>query len=232
VDSLDSPDDEITIDPLPAPHIPIPRAVAVIASRIPRQWPLRNGRRPTWQGWVLAATAAAVIGALTLAGVLWASAPPRWAAALGTGVTVTGPRQVAPGHGSPGAALTGLLAALSSKDPATVCDYIFVGPAARCEVPSGPGSRNWLPYRVSVKIGYVAISGTHALAGFTGKICVPRATHGCMANTSPAAIFSAGNTFAALWTQTLHLNSSDPLSYRLWPCVEAGGKWYVGPGPT
>jgi hypothetical protein len=233
LDDSGGPDDEITFDPLPAPRIPIPRAVAVIAGRIPREWPLRNGRRPTWRGWLLAAVAAvAVTGALTLAGVIGTSAPPRWVTALGTGVTVTGPGQVAPGHGSPGAALTGLLAALSSKDPATLCGYIFVGPAAQCEVPSGQGSRNWLPYRVSVKIGYVAISGTHALVGFTGKICTPRATPECMANTSPAAIFSAGDTFAALWTQTVHPNSSDIPSYSLWPCVEVGGKWYVGPGPA
>ena len=234
MDDPDGPDDEITIDPLPAPHIPIPRAVAVIAARIPRGWPLRNGRRPTWRGWLLAAIAAAVItGALTLAGVIGTSAPPPWAAALGTGVTVTGPGQVAPGHGSPGAALTGLMAALSSKDPATACDYVFVDPAAAgCTAQIGQTRRNQLSYSVSFKIGYVAISGTHALVGFTGKKCSPGVTHECMANTNPAAIFSTGNTFAALWTQTVNAAFNSPSSYRLQPCVEAGGKWYVGLGPA
>jgi hypothetical protein len=233
VDNPNDPDDEITLDPLPAPHIPIPRAVAMIAGRIPRQWPLRNGRRLTWRGRLLAVTAAVVvIGALTLAGVLWASAPPRWVAALGTGVTVTGPGQVAPGHGSPGAALTGLLAALSSKDPATACDYVFVGSAAQCKAQFSHVPRDQFPYRMSLKIGYVAISGTRALVGFTGKICVPPTTPECTANTSPAAIFSAGKTFTALWTQTLRPNYSDPLSYGLQPCTEAGGKWYVGAGPA
>jgi hypothetical protein len=232
VDNLNGPDDEITIDPLPAPHIPIPRAVAVIAGRIPHEWPLGNERRLTWRGWLLAAIAAVVaIGALQLAGVIWTSAPPKWVTALGTGVTVTGPEQVAPGHGSPGAALTGLMAALSSKDPATACDYVFLRPA-RCVIQPDQGSRNQLPYGVSVKIAYVAISGTHALVGFTGKICSPGATPECMTNTNPATIFSAGNTFAALWTQTVSPNSSGTFSYRLLPCVEVGGKWYVGSGPA
>lgn len=73
-----------------------------------------------------------------------------------------------------------LMVALSPKGPATFCDYIFLGPAARCRVPSGQGSRNQLPYGVSVKIGYVAISGTRALVGFTGKICPPGATPECI----------------------------------------------------
>jgi len=162
--------------------------------------------------------------------VIGTSAPPKWVTALGTGVTVTGPGQVAPGHGSPGAALTGLLAAMSSKDPATVCDYISVESAARCEAQTGQVPRNRLPYGVSFKIGYVAVSGTRALAGFTGKICAPGATPECETNTSPAAIFSAGDTFAALWTQTVAPNSSSTSSYTLVPCVEARGKWYVGPG--
>jgi hypothetical protein len=29
----------------------------------------------------------------------------------------------------------------------------------------------------------------------------------CAANTNPAAIFSAGNTFAVLWTRTINPNS-------------------------
>jgi hypothetical protein len=233
MDNSDGPDDEITIDPFPVPRIPIPRAVAVVAGRISREWPVRNGRRPTWRGWLLAAIAAvAVTGALQLAGVIWTSGPPRWVTALGTGVTVTGPGQVAPGHGSPGAALTGFLAAVSSKDPAMACDYVFVGSVAQCKALIGQLPQNRLPYDVSFKIGYVAISGTRALAGFTGKMCSPGATPECEANTDPAAVFSAGDTFAALWTQTVDPDFNTPSSYRLEPCIEVGGKWYVGSGPV
>jgi hypothetical protein len=231
MDNSNGPDDEITINPLPVPHIPIPRAVAVIAGRIPREWLQGNGRRLTWRGWLLAAIAAVVvIGALKLAGVIWTSAPPTWVTALGTGVTVTGPERVAPGHGSPGAAFTGSVAALSSGNPATFCDYIdyvSVGSASRCKAVFGKAPRNQLPYGASFKIGYVAISGTRALVGFTGKICSPGAMPECMANTSPAVGFSAGKTFAALWTQVASLDSVSATSlYRLQPCVEVGGKWY------
>ena len=160
--------------------------------------------------------------------MIWTSPPPKWAAALGTGVTVTGAAQVAPGHASPGAALTGLLAALSARDPATACEYMSVSSAPQCKAALGQISRSRLAYGVSFKIGYVAVIGTRALVGYTGKICSPGARHECTANTHPAAVFSAGNTFAALWEQTVHPNSDDNSSYRLLPCVEVGGKWYVG----
>src|SRR6185437_14710943 len=184
--------------------------------RIPHGRLLGNGRRPTWQGCLLGAIAAvAVIAALKLSGVIWTSGPPKWVTTLGAGVTVTGPEQLAPGHGSPGAALTGLIAALSSKGTATLCDYIYMPPGAQCTAASSQGSQD----RLSVKIGYVAIAGTHALVGFTGKVCTPyvRSHSGCVTNTDPAAIFSAGNTFAALWAQTASPNSIAVSSYRLQP---------------
>lgn len=228
-----APDDEITIDPFPTPHIPIPQPVAAIADRIRRTWPLGNGRRPTWRGWLLAAIAAlVVIGALKLVGVIWTSAPPKWEAALGPGVTVTGPQQVAPGHDSPGEALAGALAALSSKDPGTVCDYLFTDSIARCKTQFRQTPRDKQPYGVSVKVGYVAVHGTRALVGFTGKVCSPGVMPECVTNTDPAAVFSAGDTFAELWQQTISPNSGNTSLYGLEPCAEVGGKWYLGIGPA
>ena len=102
---------------------------------------------------------------------------------------------------SPGVALTGAVAALST-DPAASCDYTI----PRCTAQARQGSRNHLPWIASVKIDYVAISGTHALAGFTDKICPPRAVNRapgvpeCLANTNPAAIFSARS--ATRWNST------------------------------
>jgi hypothetical protein len=123
MDDSSGPGDEITIDPFPTPKIPTPKAERAIVSRISREWPAGSWRRLRRRSLLLAAIAAVVvIGALKLAGVIWTSAPPRWVPALGTGVTVTEPGQVAPGHGSPGVALAGVLAALSSEDPATLCE--------------------------------------------------------------------------------------------------------------
>lgn len=224
-------------------HIPVPRVVTVIAGRIRRARPSGHGPRLTRPGWFLAALAAvtvagAVTRAVELADVARTSAPPAWAAALGLGVTVTGPVQVTPGHGSPGAALTGYLAALSANDPATACTYLGSSPAAACSEPSGQSARNRLPYGVSFKTGYVAVDGTRALVGFTGKICspgatpLPGATPACIANANPAAIFSARNTFAALWRQATSQDSTGTSAYMLLPCVKSGGKWYVGSGST
>jgi hypothetical protein len=228
MDDSSGPGDEIAIDPLPTPDIPVIRAAREIVSRISR-----SRRHLTWQSWLLAAIAAAVvIGALKLAGVIWTSAPPEWLAALGTGVTVTGPEQVAPGHGSPGAALAGALAAVSAKDPAALCEYVYAyaGPVAQCKAQYSRIPRDQAGSAATVKIGYVAIDGTRALVGFTGKLCPPGNKPQCLTNANPSAIFSAGTTFAALWTQTLNPTSSR--AYTLLPCVEAGGKWYVGSEPT
>jgi hypothetical protein len=236
MDNSSGPDDEITIDPLPTPNIPIPRAARAIVSRISREWPEGSRRRLTRQSWLLAAIAAVVvIGALKLAGVIWTSAPPRWVLALGAGVTVTGPGQVAPGHGSPGAALAGVLAALSSKDPATLCEYAYAyaSPVAQCKAQINRTSRNQALYVASIKIGYVAIDGTRALVGLTGKICSPGRMPECVTNVDPSAIFSAGNTFTTLWAHTVNSTSSAfSNAYTLLPCAEVGGKWYFGPYPT
>ena len=233
MDNSSGPDDEITIDPLSTPNIPIPRAARAIVSRISREWPAGSWRRPTRRSWLPAAIAAVVvIGALKLAGVIWTSAPPRWVPALGTGVTVTEPGQVAPGHGSPGAALAGALAALSSKDPAALCEYAYAYPSsvAQCEAQISRTSPNQAGYVASVKIDYVAIDGTRALVGFTGKVCPPGDKPVCLTNADPSAIFSAGNTFTTLWAQAVNPTSSH--AYTLLPCAEVDGRWYFGPDPT
>jgi hypothetical protein len=231
MDNVNGPDDEIGIDPLPLPNIPVPRAAVAVADWARRQWLAFRGRRPTRRGWLVAAVATAVVlvGALKLSGLIWTSAPPAWVPALGPGVTVTGPEQVAPGHGSPGAVLAGALAALSAKDPALLCDYEYSS-VAQCEEQYGHVSSRQLPYKVSAKIGYVAIEGTRALVGFTGTVCSQDATPRCIMNADPAAVFSAGNTFEVLWSQTLSPTSSG--AYGLLPCFEVNGKWYLGAGPT
>ncbi len=234
----DGPDDEITIDPLPLPRIPLPRAAVAAAARIRRARLSRAGWRRTRRGLLLvviaAAAAAGATGALRLAGVIGTSAPLAWTAALGPGVTVTGPGQAAPGHGSPGAALAGYLAALSANDSATACGYLDPAAVVACSELPGQSARNRLPYGVSFATGYVAVDGTRALVGFTGKICWPgatplgNATPECIANANPAAIFSARDTFAALWTRRTDASAADAFSYALVRCVESGGKWYVG----
>jgi hypothetical protein len=229
MDSSSDPDDEVAIDPLPLPGIPIPPVLPAIMGRARRELLAESGRGLTWQGWLAAAIAAVVlIGTLKLAGAIWTSPPPRWVPALGPGVTVTGPEQVAPGQGSPGAVLAGVLAAVSSKDLAAACVYLDAS-GTRCKGQYSRVPRNELPYAVSVKVGYVAIDGARALVGFTGRLCFPGNTPECVTNADPAAIFSAGSTFTTLWAQATTPSLGG--GYWLQPCFKTGGKWYLGSGP-
>ena len=130
-----------------------------------------------------------------------------------------------------GAALAGALAALSSKDPAALCEYAYAYPSsvAQCEAQISRTSPNQAGYVASVKIDYVAIDGTRALVGFTGKVCPPGDKPVCLTNADPSAIFSAGNTFTTLWAQAVNPTSSH--AYTLLPCTEVGGRWYFGRTP-
>jgi hypothetical protein len=230
MDHSNGQDDEIAIDPLEIPGIPFLQSLPAIAGRLRRAWLVEGTWRPTRQGWLLAVIAAVVVlAALKLAGVIWTSGPPAWEPALGARVQVTSPEQVTPGHGSPGAATTGALAALSAKDPTLICDYEY-GSIPDCKEESSKVPGRQLPYKVSAKISYVAIDGTRALVGFTGKVCSEGGASQCIMNFDPAAIFSAGKTFEALWTQALNPASNG--EYSLLPCVDVGGKWYVGSGPA
>ena len=152
---------------------------------------------------------------------------PSWAAALGPGTTVTPPQSVAPGHGSPGAAVQGYITALSSKDAAGACGY--VQPSAQAECTSGFTQlpKDQLPYAKNEALGYVVTDGTQALAGITGSLCSPGSTPACGTNTDPAAIFSSAKPFATLWSQALAANNSSSNAYSLAPCIEVSGQWYI-----
>src|SRR6185312_8751553 len=72
-----------------------------------------------------------------LAGLVTASgcgsgSGPSWAPALGPDVTVTAPARVAPGHGSPGGAIAGLVAAISARRYAAACGYVEPAEQAAC----------------------------------------------------------------------------------------------------
>lgn len=55
--------------------------------------------------------------------------------------------------------------------------------------------------------------------------------HGSIgANTDPAAVFSTGETFAALWAATISPIYGGAFSCTPLPRVQIGGKWYYGAG--
>ena len=149
------------------------------------------------------------------------SARPSWAAALGAGVTVVAPHWASAGHGSPGAVIAGLVAALNSRQFARSCAYAEPGAQAQCRASQIPSSQ--MPFVRNFALGYVVIDGNRAAVGMTGKFCTPGHSPECFTNHDPAAVFSGAKSFSALWSNAV-TPSSD---YSLNPCIEVGGKWYI-----
>jgi hypothetical protein len=171
----------------------------------------------------VAATALALAGC-TSSG----SSAPSWAAALGTGTTVTGPQSASPGHDSPGAAVQGYVSTFFAKNLQAACDYVEPSVQSKCKsdlakIPSGTK----LPYMQNEALGYVATNGTQALVGITGSVCSPTATPPCTTNKDPAAIFSSGKPFATLWSQAQAAQNNSSSAYSLAPCIQVNGQWYV-----
>jgi len=153
-----------------------------------------------------------------------ASGQPSWAASLGAGVTVTSPQAFSPGNDSPGAAVQGELSALASKKPTTLCDYQQPSAQARCKAGIGQVPADQLPFASNTAIGWVAIQGTKALVGTTGKYCTPGQAPECFTNSDPAAVFASAKAFSQLWADAA---KSPANSYSLAPCVQVAGKWYI-----
>ena len=150
---------------------------------------------------------------------------PPWAPALGAGVTVAAPAQVAPGNDSPGAAVEGLISAVGAKRYTAECAYLEPSAQAACTSGAAQLSSGSAPYTKDAAIGYVAIHGDEALVGTTGTFCSPGQTPECFTNHDPAAIFSSGKSFSALWAEANNTGSQNV--YILVPCVKVGGKWYL-----
>jgi hypothetical protein len=140
-------------------------------------------------------------------------------------VTVTAPAPVAPGNGSPGAAVEGLFAALSSQQYTAECGYVEPAAQATCKNASAGLSSANQPTLKNAAIGYVAIDGNQALVGSTGTFCVPNEKPKCFTNKDPAAILSSGKPFGTLWAAASKSSSAN--TYGLAPCVKIGGKWYL-----
>lgn len=161
-----------------------------------------------------------------------ASSAPSWASALGSGVTVVAPASPAPGNDSPGAVMAGFVESLHSQKFTQLCAYVPPSTQSKCKSIFSSASTGMIASQMptfdNFKIGYVAIDGTKALVGETGKVCAKGKTE-CDSNTDPAAIFSSGKPFSALWTESVSEtnSSSDSSKYSLSPCREIGGKWYA-----
>jgi hypothetical protein len=158
------------------------------------------------------------------------SGQPAWVQSLGPGVTVTGPAAPPPpGARSPAAAVMGSVRAAEAGDIAAECSYFQVAYQSQCrsiaaQAPSGSKSKTTL---TGFALGYVAVDGDKALVGMTGEVCTPGNTPACVTNNNPAAIFSSGKPFAALWAQEVAADApGTPGDYSLLPCLKTGQDWY------
>lgn len=150
-------------------------------------------------------------------------AQPSWVSPLGASVTVVAPHSAAPGHGSPGAAVSGLAAALSSKHYADTCAYAEPSAQAGCRSQIGQVPASQMPSMTNFAVGYTVIDGDKAAVGMTGKFCSPGQSPECFTNDDPAAVFSTAKSFSALWADAVTPSSG----YSLTPCIEIDGKWYI-----
>ena len=167
-------------------------------------------------------------------GVIAASAKPSWASALGSGVTIIAPETASPGNGSPEAVAAGVVAAEDSGNYVAECNYYGPDMQSACksqlgaEVSASPSAMaSAFGHVTSSRIGYTAVHGDEALVGMTGTFC---AAGSCFTNTDPAAIFSSGRSFNALWTAATSNGNSG--GYSLAPCTEVDGKWYIYVPPS
>jgi hypothetical protein len=181
--------------------------------------------RPLRAGLGAAFLGCGLVGLLAVTGCSSSSAP-SWASALGSGVTVQGPAQVAPGNGSPGAVIAGVFSAISAKHYTAECPYLEPSQQAECKSGAASITSSTGPSLQNAAIGYIATDGDRALVGTTGKFCSPQAKPECYTNNDPAAAFSSNKkSFSALWTE--ENNNSQANTYSLAPCIKVNGKWYL-----
>jgi hypothetical protein len=148
---------------------------------------------------------------------------------LGVGVTVVAPAAVTlAGHGTPGAALQGEVNAMNKGKAEDTCPFMPPSSQAECRARLAGRPAADDPAFKGFAVGYVAIHGSRALVGTTATFCVPNQKPACMTNSDPAAVFSAGKPFAALWAEALAEETSATFTgYSLATCVKVGSSWYI-----
>ena len=139
---------------------------------------------------------------------------------------VVPPAHTAAGHRSPGAALQGFVSALDARQLKLWCSYYEPSFQASCRANAASFVAADLPQVKNFALGYVAIDGNKALVGSTGTDCIANGKPKCSTNANPAAVFSSGRTFKALWAETVAAYNNTANVYSLALCAKIGGNWY------
>jgi hypothetical protein len=156
------------------------------------------------------------------------SAEVAWAAALGPGVTITPPGSTPPpGTTGPGGVVEAEIADQNAGKLVEACSLLEPSVQATCtqavagHAPAGATLKNF-------SLGYIVVKGDEALVGALGTNCNPTETPKCSTNLDPAAIFSSGQTFDALYAAALAAQANSSVnSYSLAPCIEVASRWYI-----
>jgi hypothetical protein len=123
-----------------------------------------------------------------------------------------------------GALIPSLLALAPGASASPTSSIAFAAPNA---APSAlPNSESG--WAKTLGAGVVVVPPEHIAAGHgsTGTDCAANFKPRCSSNQAPAAIFSTGRTFKALWAQTVAAYSSTANAYSLDLCTKIGGRWY------
>jgi hypothetical protein len=177
-----------------------------------------------------------VVCALAAAGCGGTAAPsgPSWAASLGPNVTIVSPRSAEGGTNSPGALVKSYVTVANSGKISGLCQFVEPAGTSACDkaLAAASGSNGALLSHFA--LGYVAIDGDRAVVGLTGTNCNPTEKPTCSTNRDPAALFSSGRSFAALYAQAVASQNPDTANndYSLAPCVRVDGKWYIEVPPN
>jgi hypothetical protein len=174
------------------------------------------------------AVAVAGCGSGGSGGAVDAGVVPTWAAGLGPGVTLEVPTSQ-PANGTPQATVYSYMHELTSSTVGRACGYLIKSSQMPCLGGMYEAVEQGINISYSYKsfaLGYTAVDGAQALVGTTyTQLCRKIQTQTCSPdNTDPAALLDSGKSFADLWTQSQHANSSE---YFLFPCVEVDGTWYI-----
>ena len=146
----------------------------------------------------------------------------------GSGVlSGTGGASVAPGHGSPEAAVDGILTALMTGHSTAWCTYFNPSDLTECQQDS---EQVELSITGNYSIKSQVISGSQALVGLTGNLCFHGNATGttllqCATNSDPSTGMPQGaGSFAQAYAATANEPST---SLSPIPCIEVTGSWYV-----
>jgi hypothetical protein len=144
----------------------------------------------------------------------------------GATVSGNGGGTVAPGHGSPKAAVQGFITDLELGNGSTAwCDYIDPPDQQDCQEAAGDAN---ITITGSFSLGNQVIDGTEALVAITGSVCAhseedSTTTISCDSNNDPNKGLPPGaGTFSAAYATASGSNGTTTAA-----CIEVNGSWYI-----